>query len=232
MEGNFSCTWGLLPSPPGSSIMVCVFITSLSSIAVSPGGSDGKESACNVGDLGSIPGLGRSCGEGNGYPLQYSVLQDSMDRKAWQAIVYGVLKSQTWLSDFHTHTLTPSLSCTQTANSLSWDESLYIWTGGGIDFLPLILRFQAELEPLNVLVPSKDDQYGLLGKKSDSTSKILFAYFLFQRMLFIPVSGLEVCAWGFIRGWFLSNSASPSHWRHTYLQKLKYCVLVLLKWEF
>ena len=95
MEGNFSCTWGLLPSPPGSSIMVCVFITSLSSIAVSPGGSDGKESACNVGDLGSIPGLGRCCGEGNGYPLQYSVLQDSMDRIAWQAIVYGDLKSQT-----------------------------------------------------------------------------------------------------------------------------------------
>ena len=47
-----------------------------------PGGSDGKESACNAGDLGSIPGLGRSPGEGDGYPLQYSCLKNSMDRGA------------------------------------------------------------------------------------------------------------------------------------------------------
>ena len=45
-----------------------------------PGGSEGKESACNTGDLGSVPGLGRSPGEGNGYPLQYSCLENSMDR--------------------------------------------------------------------------------------------------------------------------------------------------------
>ena len=51
-----------------------------------PGGSNGKESACNVGDLGSIPGLGRSPGEGSSYPLQYSGLENSMDRGAWQAI--------------------------------------------------------------------------------------------------------------------------------------------------
>ena len=50
-----------------------------------PGGSDGKESACSVGDLGSIPGLGRSPGEENSYPLQYSGLENSMDRGAWQA---------------------------------------------------------------------------------------------------------------------------------------------------
>ena len=48
------------------------------------GGSDGKESACNVGDLGSIPGLGRSPGEGKGYPIQYSCLENSKDRGAWQ----------------------------------------------------------------------------------------------------------------------------------------------------
>ena len=48
-----------------------------------PGGSAGKESACNARDLGSIPGLGRSPGEGNGYPLQYSFLENSMDRRAW-----------------------------------------------------------------------------------------------------------------------------------------------------
>ena len=54
-----------------------------------PGGSDGKESACNAGDTGSIPGLGRSPGEGNGNPLQYSCLQNSMDRGAWWATVIG-----------------------------------------------------------------------------------------------------------------------------------------------
>ena len=48
-----------------------------------PGGSDGKESACNVEDLGSIPGLGRSSGAGNSYPLQYSCLENSMDSGAW-----------------------------------------------------------------------------------------------------------------------------------------------------
>ena len=63
------------------------------------GGSVGKESACNVGDLGSIPGLGRSPGEGNVYPLQYSCLENSMDRGAWQATVHGVTKSQAQLSD-------------------------------------------------------------------------------------------------------------------------------------
>ena len=59
-------------------------------------GSAGKESACNAGDLGLIPGLGRSPGEGKGYPLQYSGLENSMD-----CIVHGVAKSQTRLSDFH-----------------------------------------------------------------------------------------------------------------------------------
>ena len=57
------------------------------------GGSDGKESACNAGDPGSVPESGRSPGEGNGYPLQYSCLENSMDRGAWQAIVHGVKKA-------------------------------------------------------------------------------------------------------------------------------------------
>ena len=57
-----------------------------------PGGSAGKESACNVGDLGSIPGLGRSPGEGNGNPLQCSCLGNPMDREAWWATVHGVTK--------------------------------------------------------------------------------------------------------------------------------------------
>ena len=61
--------------------------------------SDSKASACNVGDLGSMPGWGRSPGEGNDNPLQYPCLQNSMDRGTWQATVHGVAKSQTWLSD-------------------------------------------------------------------------------------------------------------------------------------
>ena len=65
-----------------------------------PGGSAGKESACNVGDLDLIPGLGRSPGEGKGYPLQYSGLENSMDYAA-----HGVTKSQTQLSDFHLHSV-------------------------------------------------------------------------------------------------------------------------------
>ena len=63
------------------------------------GGSDGKESACKVGDPGSIPGSGRSPGEGNGSPLQYSCLEDPMDRGTWWATVHGVSKNQTWLPD-------------------------------------------------------------------------------------------------------------------------------------
>ena len=58
-----------------------------------PGGSDGKASACNAGDLGSIPGSGRSPGEGNGNPLQYSCLENSMDGEVWWATVHGVAKS-------------------------------------------------------------------------------------------------------------------------------------------
>ena len=58
-----------------------------------------KESACNVGDLGSSTGSGNCPGEGNGYPLQGSCLENSMDRGAWQATVHGAAKSQTQLSD-------------------------------------------------------------------------------------------------------------------------------------
>ena len=60
-----------------------------------PGGSDGKESACNAGDLGSILGLGRSPGGQHGNPLQYSCLENPLDRGAWRATVHGVAKSRT-----------------------------------------------------------------------------------------------------------------------------------------
>ena len=76
-------------------VCVCVCVCMYVCVCVSPS----KESACNVGDLGSIPGLGRSSAEENCYPLQYSVLENSMD-----CIVHGVTKSWTELSDF-THSL-------------------------------------------------------------------------------------------------------------------------------
>ena len=69
------------------------------------GGSASKESACSAGDLGLIPGLGRSPGEGKGYPLQYSGLENSMD-----CIVHGVAKSQIRLSGFPTHTHTQKVT--------------------------------------------------------------------------------------------------------------------------
>ena len=65
-----------------------------------PGGSEVKASACNAGDLGSVPGSGRSPGEGNGNPLQYSCLENPMDGGAWWATVHGVAKSRTRLSDY------------------------------------------------------------------------------------------------------------------------------------
>ena len=73
--------------------------TELTVCPVFPGGSDGKEYPCYAGDLGSIPGSGTYSGEGNGNPLQYSCLENSMDREDWQAIVHGVAKNQTRLTN-------------------------------------------------------------------------------------------------------------------------------------
>ena len=82
-----------------------------------PGGSAGKESACNAGDLGLIPGLGISPGEGKGYPLQYSGLENSMD-----CIVHGVAKSWIQLSDCHIHIHNWAMGCLHTwSNSILGD---------------------------------------------------------------------------------------------------------------
>ena len=91
--------------------------------------SNGKESACKyVGDLSSISGSGRSPGEGNGYSLQYSCLENSMDRGAWQATVYGVAKGQTQLSDWactHLFGGFPGGSdCQESACQENWVQSL------------------------------------------------------------------------------------------------------------
>ena len=74
---------------------VWVRIPSLSILLGLPCSSNGKEPACDAGDQGSVPGLGSSSGEGNGNPLQYSCLENPIDREAWRATVHGVAKSQT-----------------------------------------------------------------------------------------------------------------------------------------
>ena len=83
------------------SLVIYPWVGLLDHMAVLQGflGLDGKESACNAGDLSLIPGMGRSPGEGNGHPLQYSYLENPMDRGAWWATVHGVAKSWPWLSD-------------------------------------------------------------------------------------------------------------------------------------
>ena len=65
--------------------------------------SQTKESTCNAGDLGSIPGWGRSPGEGKGYPFQYSLLGNPVDQGAWRATTHRIAKRQTWLKPFSTH---------------------------------------------------------------------------------------------------------------------------------
>ena len=79
-------------------------VAQLSAYMGFPSGSDSRELACSAGDLGLIPGSGRSPGEGNGYPLQYSCLENSMDRGVWQATVHGVTKSWTQLKCLSIHT--------------------------------------------------------------------------------------------------------------------------------
>ena len=83
-----------------SFIFACLISTTPSSCPDFPGGSDGKASAYNTGDPGSIPGSGRSPEEGNGNPLQYSCLENPVDGGTWQATVHGVAKSWIPLSDF------------------------------------------------------------------------------------------------------------------------------------
>ena len=110
-----------------------------------PGSSAGKESACNEGDLGSIPGLERSPGEGNTNPLQYSCLENSMDRRIWWATVHGVAKSQTWLDDFHFHNFWPTCLC----HKMNHDEQfcclgLLIWLIAVYSVANIILTYLLE----------------------------------------------------------------------------------------
>ena len=90
-KGQFSCQSQRTAMPKNAQTTTRLH----SSTVVFPGGSDGKASVCNVGDLGSIPGLGRCPAEGNGSPLQYSCLENRMDGGACWATVHAVAKSQT-----------------------------------------------------------------------------------------------------------------------------------------
>ena len=120
MKGNFGpCP--LLLSPQGA-----IFLPSLDF----PGDSEGKESACNAGDPSSIPGSGRSPGEGNGNPRQYSCLENPMDRGTWRVTVHRVAKSQTRLS---THRLSCSMTCGIFLDQ-GWNLCLLHWQA---DSLPL-----------------------------------------------------------------------------------------------
>ena len=92
--GNLSPTYLFFFFFSFKSLCLCVYLSLLGF----PGSSDCRESACSAGDLGSIPGLGRSPGERNSKPCQYSCLGNPMDRGAWQATVHGVEKSQTQLN--------------------------------------------------------------------------------------------------------------------------------------
>ena len=89
-SGDSSCPMGRNPAGRGSEYLNNNII---------PGSSDGKESFCSAGDLGSISGLRRCPGGGNGNPLQHSCLENPMERGAWRATVHGVAKSQTQLSE-------------------------------------------------------------------------------------------------------------------------------------
>ena len=99
-----------------------------------PCGSAGKESACNAEDLGSIPGLGRSPGEGKGYPLQHSGLENSTDR-----IVLGVAKSRTRLSDFHFTSLKIQ-SCQGSSLVVEWLRFQHTMQGKQVQSLERELR--------------------------------------------------------------------------------------------
>ena len=112
-----------------------VFIHGIHALSF-PGGSDSKESACNAGDPGSIPGSGRSPGEGNGDPLQYSCLENPMDRGAWQATVHGIARvgwlRVGWLSHWAAAT-TPfnKVICKDSiCNKVSLWGSIWSWIEG------------------------------------------------------------------------------------------------------
>ena len=110
-------------------------------------GSNGKDSACNAGDLGSIPGLGRSPGGRHGNPLQSSCLENPTDRGAWWAAVHSVPKSQTWLKRLgrHTCTASPTSELLKTTMFFSAPKPLLFPLPGGISYLSSRSQFKYHL---------------------------------------------------------------------------------------
>ena len=153
-RGLQSQDWNPAPAsgpelPPGWDVIVQRAIRSLEKVASLTFGtsswvgmgmgfsrdSDGKESACNAGDLGSIPGSGRAPGEGHGSPLQYSCLEDPMARGAWWATVYGVTKSWTLVDVGALQVLQCFVVCRR---------SLL-----GVDICFSVFQFQGEINPVS-----------------------------------------------------------------------------------
>ena len=134
-----------------------------------PGGSDGKASACNAGDPGSIPGLGRSPGEGNGNPLQYSCLENSMDWGAWWATVHRVAKSQTRLSDFTFIALSTS-QVTQWQGIRLPKQDMQVWFLGQEDPLEKVMATHSSI--LAWEIPWPEDPGGWQSMESQSQTRL------------------------------------------------------------
>ena len=119
-----------------------------------PCGSASKESAYNAGGLGLIPGLGRSPGEGKGYPLQYSGLENSMD-----STVHGVTKSWTWLSDFHFQTSLEICSNLHSSSHGNWQRIQVAWFLCSMLLLPHVADRCTNLKVIKIF-PVKTLFYG------------------------------------------------------------------------
>ena len=140
---------------------------------------DGKVSAYSAGDPGSVPGLGRSPGEGNGTPLQYSCLENPMDRGARWATVHGVTKSRKWLSDFTLHIYTLLLYTHTHIHMYTHKLSLFFLTISVI--LALMWKFEPHRDIWGIWLKSIDVEYFLI----DSFG-ILFDPWLYNLLLLLP----------------------------------------------
>ena len=132
--GGRSSWWGISASQLAiSALLVPLQLAPDIKNFLFPGGSDGKESACNAGDGGLIPGLGRSPGERNGNPLQYSCLETPMDRGAWRATIHGVTKELDTTERLSLHFTGPFDMDSVIWTWISWLSSSYKWRPGRLE---------------------------------------------------------------------------------------------------
>ena len=145
-----------------------------------PGGSDDKESACSAGDLGSIPGSGRSPGEGNGSPLQYCCLENPVDRGAWRATVHGVTESDATerLSSARTQCGGAMLKC-----SCTWSRGHYFcWRIGD---LQRYVSFRHTAKSSNVLLVPRQMENSTKQQDQDQMSGRLQNILSLHKMFFL-----------------------------------------------